>query len=76
MGVADLAVKNIFVTDCQIWQESVVLQELLSHERDFVSACGLLGLGAEYAAVKGAKYTKVLFQLSKGMVRKICSFNP
>lgn len=33
-----------------------------------MSACGLLGLGADYAGVKQAEYTKILFMLSKLMV--------
>lgn len=37
-----------------------------------MSACVLLGLGAEYAAVKGAEYTRILFSLSKAMVFMIC----
>ncbi|KAK2178726.1 hypothetical protein NP493_532g03030 [Ridgeia piscesae] len=44
------------------------LAQLHVDERDFASAVGLLNLGADYAAVKKADYTKVLFLLSKGML--------
>ena len=43
-------------------------QELLAQERDYVSACELLRSGADYAGVKRAEYTKILFMLSRGMV--------
>jgi len=38
-------------------------------ERDYVSATALLSRGADYAAANRSEYTKILFLLSKGMVR-------
>lgn len=33
-----------------------------------MSACGLLGVGADYAHISGAQYARLLFTLSKCMV--------
>ncbi|KAF7237104.1 hypothetical protein EYD10_16176 [Varanus komodoensis] len=43
------------------------LAQLHTLEKDLVSACDLLGVGAEYARVVGSEYTRALFLLSKGM---------
>ena len=45
------------------------LQQLHAKEKDFVSACGLLGVGVEFTRISGAGYTQILFLLSKAMVR-------
>uniref|UniRef100_A0A671P285 MAU2 chromatid cohesion factor homolog n=1 Tax=Sinocyclocheilus anshuiensis TaxID=1608454 RepID=A0A671P285_9TELE len=49
-------------------------------EKDLVSACDLLGVGAEYARVVGSEYTRALFLLSKGMLllmeRKLQEVHP
>ena len=50
------------------------LQQLHAHERDYKGACDLLSVGAEYAGSNDAEYTKILFLLSKGMVRNIILF--
>uniref|UniRef100_A0A8C5B2T3 MAU2 chromatid cohesion factor homolog n=1 Tax=Gadus morhua TaxID=8049 RepID=A0A8C5B2T3_GADMO len=44
------------------------LAQLHTLEKDLVSACDLLGVGAEYARVVGSEYTRALFTLSKGML--------
>ena len=44
------------------------LQQIHSNERDYLSACGLLGVGADYAHISGAQYSRLLFTLSKCMV--------
>ncbi|XP_059200463.1 LOW QUALITY PROTEIN: MAU2 chromatid cohesion factor homolog [Centropristis striata] len=44
------------------------LAQLHALEKDLVSACDLLGVGAEYARVMGSEYTRALFLLSKGML--------
>jgi len=38
-------------------------------EGDYASATALLSRGADYAAANRSEYTKILFLLSKGMVR-------
>ncbi|GIX72970.1 MAU2 chromatid cohesion factor homolog [Caerostris extrusa] len=40
-------------------------------EKDYVSACNVLGIGADFAHVSGAHYTRILFLLSKGMLLMI-----
>ncbi|KAG1667223.1 MAU2 chromatid cohesion factor [Nymphon striatum] len=52
------------------WHCRLLLQlaQIHSHERDYVSACSLLGVGSEYASVSGSHYTRILFLLSKGML--------
>uniref|UniRef100_A0A7N8XPI8 MAU2 chromatid cohesion factor homolog n=1 Tax=Mastacembelus armatus TaxID=205130 RepID=A0A7N8XPI8_9TELE len=56
------------------------LAQLHALERDLVSACDLLGVGAEYARVMGSEYTRALFLLSKGMLllmeRKLSEVHP
>uniref|UniRef100_A0A8C4IRY3 MAU2 chromatid cohesion factor homolog n=1 Tax=Dicentrarchus labrax TaxID=13489 RepID=A0A8C4IRY3_DICLA len=56
------------------------LAQLHALEKDLVSACDLLGVGAEYARVMGSEYTRVLFLLSKGMLllmeRKLSEVHP
>uniref|UniRef100_UPI00398EDBC9 MAU2 chromatid cohesion factor homolog isoform X2 n=1 Tax=Pristiophorus japonicus TaxID=55135 RepID=UPI00398EDBC9 len=47
------------------------LAQLHTLEKDLVSACDLLGVGAEYARVVGSEYTRALFLLSKGMVKSV-----
>uniref|UniRef100_A0A8D2MNA4 MAU2 chromatid cohesion factor homolog n=1 Tax=Zonotrichia albicollis TaxID=44394 RepID=A0A8D2MNA4_ZONAL len=42
------------------------LAQLHTLEKDLVSACDLLGVGAEYARVVGSEYTRALFLLSVG----------
>ena len=37
-------------------------------EKDTLSACGLLGVGAEFARASNSHYTRILFLLAKGMV--------
>jgi len=44
------------------------LAQIHSNERDYLSACGLLGVGADYAHISGAQYTRLLFTLSKCML--------
>ncbi|CAB1317149.1 unnamed protein product [Coregonus sp. 'balchen'] len=55
-------------------------QQLHTLEKDLVSACDLLGVGAEYARVVGSEYTRALFLLSKGMLllmeRKLGEVHP
>jgi MAternally-affected-uncoordination protein len=46
----------------------ILLQQIHSNERDYLSACGLLGVGADYAHISGAHYSRLLFTLSKCMV--------
>uniref|UniRef100_A0A8C1PXF1 MAU2 chromatid cohesion factor homolog n=1 Tax=Cyprinus carpio TaxID=7962 RepID=A0A8C1PXF1_CYPCA len=52
----------------------------LLRKKDLVSACDLLGVGAEYARVVGSEYTRALFLLSKGMLllmeRKLQEVHP
>nr|XP_046263994.1 MAU2 chromatid cohesion factor homolog isoform X2 [Scatophagus argus] len=54
--------------------------QLHALEKDLVSACDLLGVGAEYARVMGSEYTRALFLLSKGMLllmeRKLSEVHP
>ena len=45
-----------------------MLQQIHANERDYPSACGLLGIGSDYAGLKHAEHTKALFLLSKAMV--------
>ncbi|KAK2087805.1 mau2 chromatid cohesion factor [Saguinus oedipus] len=56
------------------------LGQLHTLEKDLVSACDLLGVGAEYARVVGSEYTRALFLLSKGMLllmeRKLQEVHP
>uniref|UniRef100_A0A8D0GKG4 MAU2 chromatid cohesion factor homolog n=1 Tax=Sphenodon punctatus TaxID=8508 RepID=A0A8D0GKG4_SPHPU len=56
------------------------LAQLHTLEKDLVSACDLLGVGAEYARVVGSEYTRALFFLSKGMLllmeRKLQEVHP
>uniref|UniRef100_A0A8C5CSQ8 MAU2 chromatid cohesion factor homolog n=1 Tax=Gadus morhua TaxID=8049 RepID=A0A8C5CSQ8_GADMO len=56
------------------------LAQLHTLEKDLVSACDLLGVGAEYARVVGSEYTRALFLLSKGMLllmeRKLSEVHP
>uniref|UniRef100_A0A3P8SWF8 MAU2 chromatid cohesion factor homolog n=1 Tax=Amphiprion percula TaxID=161767 RepID=A0A3P8SWF8_AMPPE len=56
------------------------LAQLHTLEKDLVSACDLLGVGAEYARVMGSEYTRSLFLLSKGMLllmeRKLSEVHP
>lgn len=47
------------------------LQQMHADEHEYDSGCALLGVGAEYANLKNAYHTKVLFILSKAMV---CSY--
>ena len=44
-------------------------QQIHAIERDYESATGLLGVGVDYANISNANYTKVLFMLSRCMVR-------
>lgn len=44
------------------------LAQIHSNERDYLSACGLLGVGADYAHISGAHYSRLLFTLSKCML--------
>uniref|UniRef100_A0A671WU79 MAU2 chromatid cohesion factor homolog n=1 Tax=Sparus aurata TaxID=8175 RepID=A0A671WU79_SPAAU len=56
------------------------LAQLHALEKDLVSACDLLGVGAEYARVMGSEYTRALFLLSQGMLllveRKLGEVHP
>ncbi|XP_038072262.1 MAU2 chromatid cohesion factor homolog [Patiria miniata] len=47
------------------------LAQIHTHEKDFISACELLGVGADYAVVASSEYTRALFLLSKGMLMLI-----
>lgn len=42
-----------------------------ANEKEYSAACNLLGVGAEYAHLSGAQYTRILFLLSKGMLLMI-----
>lgn len=44
------------------------MQQIHASEKDYQSACSLLGFGVDYAEYSMAHYTRVLFLLSKGMV--------
>ncbi|XP_046543112.1 MAU2 chromatid cohesion factor homolog isoform X1 [Haliotis rubra] len=44
------------------------LAQIFAIEKDFLSACGLLGVGAEFARTAQSDYTRMLFLLSKGML--------
>lgn len=44
------------------------LQQMFATERDYPNACSFLSVGAEYAHLMGAQYTRILFLLSEGMV--------
>ncbi|KAL5005286.1 hypothetical protein ScPMuIL_018742 [Solemya velum] len=44
------------------------LAQIHASERDYLSACGLLGVGAEFALAARSEYTRMLFLLSKGML--------
>ncbi|GAB6028583.1 mau2 chromatid cohesion factor [Chamberlinius hualienensis] len=44
------------------------LAQIHANERDYLSACSLLGVGADYAHLSGAHVTRLLFYLSKGML--------
>ena len=44
------------------------MKQIHASERDYSSACGLLGIGSDYAGLHNANHTKILFLLSKGMV--------
>ncbi|KAG7259980.1 hypothetical protein CRUP_026537 [Coryphaenoides rupestris] len=63
-----------------ILSEIFCQQQLHTLEKDLVSACDLLGVGAEYARVVGSEYTRALFTLSKGMLmlmeRKLSEVHP
>ncbi|KAF0299353.1 MAU2 chromatid cohesion factor [Amphibalanus amphitrite] len=54
--------------------------QLHAKEKDFVSACGLLGVGVEFTRISGAGYTQILFLLSKAMLllaeRKLSEATP
>ena len=41
-----------------------------SAEKNYVSAVSILGAGADFAYMAGAHYTRLLFMLSKTMVRE------
>ncbi|GBN03114.1 MAU2 chromatid cohesion factor [Araneus ventricosus] len=40
-------------------------------EKEYAAACSVLGVGAEFAHISGAQYTRILFLLSKGMLLMI-----
>ncbi|XP_077514835.1 mau2 sister chromatid cohesion factor [Amblyomma americanum] len=42
--------------------------QMLATERDYPNACSFLSMGAEYAHMTGAQYTRILFLLSEGML--------
>lgn len=42
--------------------------QMFATERDYPSACSFLSIGAEYAHLMGAQYTRILFLLSEGML--------
>ena len=50
----------------------LLLQQIHASEKSLESACGLLEAGAEFAAAAKSDYTRLLFLLSKGMVRFTC----
>lgn len=41
-----------------VWDVLSLSQQLHALEKDLVSACDLLGVGAEYARVMGSEYTR------------------
>ncbi|CAG0879449.1 unnamed protein product [Cyprideis torosa] len=47
------------------------LAQIHMREGEFPSALGLLGIGADYAGLSGAHYTRILFILSKVMILMI-----
>ncbi|XP_035217480.1 MAU2 chromatid cohesion factor homolog [Stegodyphus dumicola] len=40
-------------------------------EKEYIAACNVLGVGADFAHISGAQYTRILFLLSKGMLLMI-----
>ncbi|XP_077866764.1 MAU2 chromatid cohesion factor homolog [Saccoglossus kowalevskii] len=44
------------------------LAQIHTFEKDYISSCELLGLGADYACMANSEYTRCLFLLSKGML--------
>ena len=46
------------VNVCDVSLSLLVSQQLHTLEKDLVSACDLLGVGAEYARVVGSEYTR------------------
>lgn len=46
-----------------------LFQQLHSAEKDWMSAMNVMGRGAEYALSVRSEYTRLLFMLSRGMVR-------
>ena len=48
---------------------SVLFQQIHATEKDIVSASSLLSVGADFAAAACSEYTRLLFLLSRGMVR-------
>lgn len=48
----------------------LLLQQIYASEKDFSSACRMLGAGADYAVASNSQYTTLLFLLSKGMVSR------
>ncbi|XP_023210809.1 MAU2 chromatid cohesion factor homolog [Centruroides vittatus] len=71
--------KTILQKAIEISQQSVFwhcralfqLAHIHAGEKDYVQACNVLGVGAEYAQLSGAQYTRILFLLSKGMLLMI-----
>ncbi|XP_013405150.1 MAU2 chromatid cohesion factor homolog [Lingula anatina] len=57
-------------SDAPYWRCRLLFQLAQIHvqEKDFVSAVGLLGVGADFAQRMGAQYSRVLYLLSRGML--------
>ncbi|KAF8786298.1 MAU2 chromatid cohesion factor homolog [Argiope bruennichi] len=55
------------------WHSRLLFQLAHFHasEKEYAAACSVLGVGAEFAHISGAQYTRILFLLSKGMLLMI-----
>ncbi|CAG2103896.1 unnamed protein product [Medioppia subpectinata] len=55
------------------WHSRLLFQlaQIHANEKEYVSASNILSIGADYANMSGAHYTRILFLLSKGMTLMI-----
>ncbi|XP_014673025.1 PREDICTED: MAU2 chromatid cohesion factor homolog [Priapulus caudatus] len=69
-GVLRKAVEISQQSQSAYWHCRLLFQlaQLHAAEKDYISACGLLGVGVDFAHVAGAIYTRILFMLSRAMV--------
>ena len=47
------------------------MQQIHANEKEYLLASNILSIGADYANMSGAHYTRILFLLSKGMTLMI-----